>query len=197
MQKFILAIALAATTIATATVQAAIIITPTSGVLNFTRWEINQNSTLTTSEVESITGAINPLTFEYKATPGGNDEGPLATSYDTTFNGDVSGGTTVYTSGAFVDGAEKYLLIKDGNENPSQYIFRISGFPFLWDGTEDIIMSGFWPEQGSISHIAIYDGGTPGGPDPRDIEPPAVPEPASLAIWSIGLIGLTLLRRRK
>ena len=196
MKKYLVALGL----LLLATVaQAAITVTPDAGILNFSRWEINDNSTLTTAEVAAIVSPASPILPLYKATPGIADEGLFATSYATTFNGDVSGGLVDYISGPFINTSQVYLLVKDGNEDPSQYIFRISSFTIPggpWDGTEDIILSGFWPDQGSISHISIYGGGPPGTPDPQDVEPPAVPEPASLAIWGLMAIGGVMYRRR-
>jgi len=180
--------------------QAAITVTPDAGILNFSRWEVSDNSTLTLAEVTAIVDPLNPIIELYKATPGSGDEGLFATSYTTTFNGDVSGGLIDYISGLSIQSQSIFLLIKDGNEDPSQYIFRISsatipGGP--WDGTEDINMSGFWPAQGSISHISIYGGGTrPPGDPPGDDPGGPVPEPMSLAIWgAFGIAGLVYRRR--
>ena len=180
--------------------QAALTITPTEGILNFSRWEIDTNSTLTTQEVQDIVLPAFNLTQLYKATPGQADEGLFGPSYVTTFNGDISGGLVDYIGGPVINTSQIYLLVKDGNEDPSQYIFRISSFTITggpWDGTEDINLSGFWPQQGSISHISIYGGGPPLTPDPQDIEPPAVPEPMSLAIWgTLSLAGMVYNRKR-
>jgi hypothetical protein len=75
-----------------------------------------------------------------------------------------------------------WLVVKDGNQDPSWYLFDISS----WDGLEDIQLLNFWPAQGAISHISIFgNGGT------------SVPEPASLALFGIGLFGLGLVARKK
>ena len=69
------------------------------------------------------------------------------------------------------------MLVKDGDNCPVWYLFDISG----WDGVSDINLTGFWPGQGAISHVAIY----------------SVPEPGTLALLAIGLAGAGLSRRKK
>lgn len=74
-----------------------------------------------------------------------------------------------------------WLLVKDGNSTPSWYAFNLSVAPNVWNGTDDIYLQNFWPNQGAISHVAIY--GTP------------VPEPLTLLLVGFGLAGLSGVRR--
>ncbi|MEO5656840.1 MAG: PEP-CTERM sorting domain-containing protein, partial [Nitrospiria bacterium] len=64
---------------------------------------------------------------------------------------------------------------------PAQYLFNLGdGNPFLWNGTEQIVGTGFWPQQGAISHIAFYGKTTT----------TSVPEPTMLLLLGSGLLGL-------
>jgi hypothetical protein len=115
----------------------------------------------------------------YKQDAGGPESGPLAGSYTTTFNGDLSGGTIVYNPPG--DTAEDaFLLVKDGAQDPAWYLFDLSG----WDGEETITLSGFWPGEGAISHVTLYGGTT------------TVPEPGTLLLLGSGLFGLALYGRK-
>ena len=73
-----------------------------------------------------------------------------------------------------------FLLVKDGDQDPNWYVFDI-GF---WNGTDAIFLEDFWPNQGAISHISIFGKSW------------NVPEPAPLALISLGLLGIGLARKR-
>jgi hypothetical protein len=120
----------------------------------------------------------------YKDNYGGVEEGManFMASYDTTYfdtPADPSGALLEYIGGDVMAGAD-WLIVKDGNQSPSWYLFDISS----WDGIEDIEMSGFWPTQGSISHISVFD------------DTSSVPEPSILALISLGLVGIGFIRRK-
>lgn len=83
-----------------------------------------------------------------------------------------------------------YVAVKDGQIDPRYYFFNISSSE--WNGTVDLEFSGFWIEsdtnlkgKGSISHISIWGNSV--------VE---VPEPGTLALFGMGIIGLTLARRK-
>ena len=136
--------------------------------------------------IASIVGTGDPL---YKMNVGGTEEGILAGSYDTTFNNapdDPSEALIQYMGGSIV-GGDQYLLVKDGNINahpglPSWYLFDLTSLG--WDGMEDLALTGFWPNGGAISYVALYGTSAP------------VPEPGTLLLLGSGITGLALFRKR-
>jgi hypothetical protein len=135
------------------------------------------------ADVSVITGSTVDLL--YKDNVGGSEEGMInfQSSYNTEyFNSptDPADALISYVGGDIMTGAD-WLVVKDGNQDPSWYLFDIS----TWNGTDDIQLLNFWPAQGAISHISIFGNGT------------SVPEPASLALFGIGLLGLGLVVRNK
>lgn len=166
----------------------ALSITPTSGVLNTTRWEGNQTSQAQIDPV--IAGIIGNSTEQYKQNVGdANDTGPYATSYVTTFTNtpsDPSNALIDYVGGPIL-GPTAYLLVKDGNQTPAWYLFNLTALG--WNGTADLELSGFWPNQGAISHVALYQGA--GG----DI--PGVPDGSTtVALLGLALGALAVARRK-
>ena len=109
----------------------------------------------------------------------GDDSGPFADDYTTEFMnsiGDPMDAIISLNRGGGISLAN-WLLVKDGNNSPVWYLFDISG----WDGLMDISLTGFWPDNGAISHVAIY----------------GIPEPGTLALFGIGLALAAFSRRRK
>jgi hypothetical protein len=161
----------------------ALMITPSSDELLGTT---NDSSNLGSCEAINIAFGLGldpcDLELHYKANVGDpvTEEGPFADDYTTTFLDtvlDPSGASIVYDGPDSIDCPECYLLVKDGNQEPAQYLFDLNA----WNGTDTLELSGFWPDQGAISNVAIWSGPSHDTP---------VPGPVAL----IGL-GALLLRR--
>lgn len=155
------------------------------------QWTTDDNSNFNASEVATLVGTSTALEEYYKQNvDDAFDTGPFANSYTTEFFNTPSDPDSALIRWLLgtpsIDCPECYLLVKDGNQNPAQYVFDIGG----WDGMMDIELNDFWPQEGAISHIAIY-GGEGGG---------TVPEPSFIALLGIGLLGISLShihRKRK
>ena len=126
---------------------------------------------------------LSSLSLLYKAEVGGGEEGPFAASYQTTFtnsSSDPENAFIRYVAGPSIGCMECYLVVKDGNHQPAQYFFDLSG----WNGTQNLDLTAFWPQGGAISNVAIWG------------SPKQVPEPGTLLL--LGSSGaLALLRRRR
>jgi hypothetical protein len=132
-----------------------------------------------------LAAGLTTYTELYKQDVGiSGDEGSFAASYVTEFSPttDPLGGTVTWVGGSsYITADPIYLLVKDGNQVPAWYLFDIS----TWTGQETIHLDNFWPDQGAISHVAIYGTGT------------SVPDGgATLMLLGGVLVGLETLRRR-
>jgi hypothetical protein len=156
----------------------AIFIDPTSGALNTTRWEGNDNDQNTINPI--IASIVGNSVEQYKVEPG--ESGPLAGSYDGSF---TANGGLIDQTGPGVISPDAYLLVKDGNHEPAWYLFNMTALG--WDGTDDIILLGFWSgTQGSISHLTLYSGsGT------------TVPDGGSMLVLLGGAVAVLGFLRRK
>jgi hypothetical protein len=124
------------------------------------------------------------LDLLYKSNVSGGESGLFASSYDTTFSNttsDPSDALIQYVSGSYINCIECYLIVKDGNNSPAQYVFSLTA---IWDGTSNLDLTGFWPNQGAISNVAIWG------------KAMSVPEPATLLLAGLGIATMALLRRR-
>ena len=130
----------------------------------------------------------------YKINDDGSEVGTLATSYSTVFSGssgDYDGATISYVGGSSVSCQECFLLVKDGHASPNQYLFDLEALG--WDGKVELVLSGFYPNQGAISHIDLW---AQGSDVPADDDVP-VPEPGTLLLFGAGLLGAGLARIRR
>lgn len=148
------------------------------------------------SDVFSITAP----TLYYKDNVGGSEEGSFTASYTTTYADETttddgfSAGTISWVTGtSSISCPNCYVAIKDGKNDPIWYFFDLQRFDPTWNGTGDLDFSGFWQDRsGEISHISIW-GTESTGPGPG---PTPIPEPGTLALLGLGLVGLTLARRK-
>ncbi len=100
----------------------------------------------------------------------------------------------------FINYASQILFVRDGNHTPYWYAFNlgatVSGDVGAgWNGKNSISLIDFWTSKGQISHAAIYTAGD-------FVQPPsplslAVPEPASIAMWGIGALGMMFAGRKR
>lgn len=131
------------------------------------------------------------LLYKYETGSNGEDgSASLALSYETTIAtespGDYIGATVTYQGGDIVDCSFPcYLAVKDGNNSPARYLFDLTMNGLFWNGTDDLVLSDFWPGQGSISNFAIYGTASP------------IPVPASIWLFGTALIGFVGMSRRR
>jgi hypothetical protein len=176
--KYCLALLCAGGTFLAASPATALTITPASSCL-----ELTGNDTSQDDIDAAIAGTLGTSVELYKKeVDGGGEFGSLAGSYETTFSNepdDPEDALIEYVGGPIV-GPTAYLLIKDGSQSPAWYLFDLTCLG--WNGTDDIELDGFWPQQGAISHVALY-GTTASTPDGG-----ATVGLLGLALASVGLI---------
>jgi len=102
---------------------------------------------------------------------------------------DQVGATITWDGGLKISCGDCFLVVKDGNKTPAQYIFNIS----TWNGTDTINLSGFWPGPGGISNVAIWNNADGGGGGTVA----SIPEPETYAMLlaGLGLVGFAARRK--
>lgn len=157
----------------------ALAISPGSQIDNGPKTSIDPD--VNTNDINDYIEDTYSVTELYKFDGGGSESGPFSGSYETTFNGDESGGSITFTGGTSISCPQCFLLVKDGNHTPYWYLFNINS----WDGNQTITLSGFWPDpdKGAISHVGIWGA--------------SVPAPAVAALIGLGLIGFASASRLK
>ncbi len=187
MSRFLLGIALTVL-VSLGSVQAAEALTITPATMP--QWTTTNNSQINTDSAWwTAFGYLPELpdslpSLLYKSEVGGGDSGPFGNAYDTSYwntPSDPSDALIKWLGGISVDCSTCYLLVKDGNHQPAQYLFDISS----WNGTEDLKLQNFWPQGGAISNIRILGTATA-----------RVPEPSTLALFGLSAAALGLRRRR-
>lgn len=137
----------------------------------------------------AIAPYVGASTLLYKQDQGGSESGSFASSYETVFAntpGEPSDATVTYVGGPVIS-PPSYLLVKDGNHDPSWYLFNLSGLG--WNGMVPLEITGFWPNGGAISHVSIYGGSS------SDI--PGVPDGGlTMSMVGLALCGLAWFHRR-
>jgi hypothetical protein len=168
--------------VATAPAQAVLVINPADAL-----GTISQTSNCNAACLSAILGY--PVTEYYKANAGGTEEKPLAGSYTTVFGGGNETATVTWDGPSLFDCGICILLVKDGNNAPNQIYFDLGPDGYGWDGMESIFISNplIWPNGGSISHVSIFAVSEP---------TQQVPEPGSLTLLGLSLLGLASLSRR-
>ena len=123
------------------------------------------------------------LTLYYKDEVGGSESGTFASSYSTSYANsanDPADADITYGSGASIFCPDCYLLVKDGNNLPAQYLISLGS----WNGTDTLELRNFWPAKGAISNVAIWGNVSP------------VPVPAAFWLFGTALIGFIGFSRR-
>ncbi|MFH2058688.1 MAG: PEP-CTERM sorting domain-containing protein [Pseudomonadota bacterium] len=144
---------------------------------------INPNNS--TNQIISYIETTYSINEIFKAESEG-ESGVLNGSYDTNIDWSIGIGGTIAWNNGTSTATDVYLLVKDGNNEPFWYLFNLSDTSGLgWDGMDTIQLQNFWPGNGGISHVSLFGGGTP------------VPEPATMLLFGLGLLGVAGVSRRK
>ena len=162
----------------------------------FSPWTTDQNTPLSESQLKTLVGYAGSLTQVYKADVGSEskpatvESGIAQSFYATTFANiplDPAEATITWDGPSWIDCPACYLVVKDGNQTPAQYVFDIG----TWNGQHTINLTDFWAGEdpagkGAISHVEIWS------------SVGVVPEPQTYALMlaGLGLVGFAASRRK-
>lgn len=156
----------------------------------------NDASTLTADEVAALAGfSSGTLALVYKSdVDGGAEEGTAAEYYRTVYDltpSEPSKATLTWDGASpFIACPTCYLVVKDGKQTPAQYLFDIGN----WNGKDSIEMTGFWPDNGAISTVSIFNLAAADGGGTVAMIPEA--ETYAMMLAGLGLVGFMVSRRR-
>ena len=171
----------------------ALTLTPDDCNIGVNCWTSDVNSQPSADSIETLVGTSVELTELYKSeVDSGSESGSFGAYLEASYSNsttDPADALIELLEGYAIDCSDCYISIKDGNQEPALYVFSLSD----WLGTDDITLLDFWPDQGAISNVALW-----GGIDSNVYEPQSsVPEPGTLTLFGLSLLGLGLFGRRK
>lgn len=165
------------------------------------KWTSSLNKNMSAAEVSVLVGVADLVEVYKQNVSDASDTGSAASWYGTVFDNtptDPQEATITWVGPGYISCPECFLLVKDGNQDPNQYVFDLwadVGSSIKWNGKDTLHLSGFWPNQGSISHVAIYAKEVLACTGP-ECTPERVPAPATLGLLGIGAIAAAVARRR-
>lgn len=141
------------------------------------KWTTTGTADLKPNEIANLVGYGGDLVELYKQDHDkldseglGEETGYFSSYYTTTFSmsvDDPSAADIEYVGSGddpYISGVPIYLYVKDGNADPTGYVFEltIDGIGLDWNGTDILELRNFWDgtdgsdEKGAISHVTIF-----------------------------------------